>query len=72
MGRNTVMYLMTEDGIKEAPKFSRIKSLFCKHSNVLVGKHCSKNGLRRISGADNYVICARCGKVLAESHSTYD
>lgn len=66
------MFLRTENGIVETPKFKRLHSLFCKNLNLITGEHCSKNGMRRISGADNYAVCARCGKVIAESHTSYD
>lgn len=65
------MFLLTKNGIVETPKFNRFKAIFCRHTDPVVGRSCSKNGLVRISGDDSYVICPRCGKILAESHSTY-
>lgn len=65
------MYLLTKDGIKETPKRKRIKSLFCKHQNRISGVHCSENGLVRISGVDEYTVCAECGTILEESHHNY-
>ncbi len=66
------MYLMTDyDGVVEAPELKKIKSLFCKHRNVIQGEACSKNGMCRISGCDIYEVCADCGKVLYERHIDY-
>ena len=65
------MYLATKDGISETPRLRPIKALFCKHRHIIAGKACSKNGLRRISGLDVYVVCIDCGKVLLENHTNY-
>jgi hypothetical protein len=66
------MYLATEkDGIVEVPEKKRLKALFCKHRNVVSGEQCSKNGMRRISGQDTYVVCADCGTILGEWHINY-
>ena len=65
------MFLRTEKGIVEAPKFRRIRSLFCRHLNLIVGEQCSKGGFGRISGSDTYVVCNQCGKVIHQSHYDY-
>lgn len=66
------MYLQTKSGIVETPKFSRFKSVFCKHRNTVIGTACSKNGLMRISGSDQYLVCTDCGRTLNETHFDYD
>ena len=66
------MYLATDYcGIVETPKKRPVKALFCKHRNVIHGEACSKNGMRRISGQDTYVVCADCGTILGEWHINY-
>lgn len=65
------MNLLTDNGIKTVPEKQLIKSLFCKHKNVISGESCSKNGLVRISGSDIYTVCQDCGKILNESHYDY-
>ena len=65
------MYLITSEGIKEAPKKKALKALFCKHRNRMRGESCSTQGLVRISGRDEYEVCQDCGKILDESHINY-
>lgn len=64
------MYLLA-NGIIEVPKTSGIKKLFCNHNNKISGLSCSSTGLLRISGEDQYIVCADCGKILDEFHTTY-
>lgn len=65
------MYLLTKDGIKKVPQKGFIRQLFCMHRNEIKGEDCSENGLVRISGCDSYLVCADCGKILAETHVNY-
>lgn len=59
------MYLATEEyGIWKVPEKKPLTALFCKHQNVVCGEHCSKSGMRRISGANYYKVCADCGTIL--------
>lgn len=71
-GRVEFMYLRTEKGIIKIPKRNFMRSLFCKHVILEVGEMCSENGQSRISGADRYAVCSRCGKIIAESHLNYN
>lgn len=67
------MYLATDDrGIFEVPKECPLRSLFCQHGELVNGVVCSKNGMRRISGEDRYLVCAKCGKVLGAWSIDYD
>lgn len=65
------MFLLTKDGIREAPRQKPIKSLFCRHAKTMSGESCSASGLQRISGSDIYEVCTNCGKILRESHTNY-